>query len=315
MSSEPTLTGSDPSGGDTNGRDTNRGDTNGGDPPIIGSLSPSRAGDFLTCPLLYRLRTIDRIPQQPSLAATKGTLVHSVLERLFDQPAAQRTLSHALALLGPQWDALLADQSELAALFADDAALATWLGSAQRLLEAYFTLEDPGRFEPTERESFIQVVLPGGLRLRGIVDRLDVAPTGEIRVVDYKSGRSPRPAYEGKALFQMTFYALVIWRTRGVVPALLQLLYLGDSKVVRYLPTEADLLALEQRVLELWAQIEAATARRDFPATPNKLCGWCDHQALCPAFGGTPPPFPTELPGPLAQEARHLAAQQPTPPA
>jgi putative RecB family exonuclease len=22
------------------------------------------------------------------------------------------------------------------------------------------------------------------------------------------------------------------------------------------------------------------------------LCGWCSHQAICPEFGGTPPPLP-----------------------
>src|SRR6185437_2099379 len=34
-----------------------------GDPPS--ALSPSRASDFMTCPLLYRFRVIDRIPEPP----------------------------------------------------------------------------------------------------------------------------------------------------------------------------------------------------------------------------------------------------------
>jgi len=37
--------------------------------PGIGSLSPSRASDFKTCPLLYRFRSIDRLPEPPSPAA------------------------------------------------------------------------------------------------------------------------------------------------------------------------------------------------------------------------------------------------------
>ncbi|MEU0066766.1 PD-(D/E)XK nuclease family protein, partial [Streptomyces albidoflavus] len=49
-------------------------------PPV--SLSPSRASDFMQCPLLYRFRVIDRLPEKPSPAATRGTLVHAVLERL-----------------------------------------------------------------------------------------------------------------------------------------------------------------------------------------------------------------------------------------
>jgi putative RecB family exonuclease len=142
------------------------------------------------------------------------------------------------------------------------------------------------------------VVLPGGLRLRGIVDRLDRAPSGDLRVVDYKTGRAPGEMFEGKALFQMKFYALVLWRTTGVVPRLLQLMYLGDREVLRYTPDEADLLATERKLLALWDAVERATARRDFPARPSKLCGWCDHQALCPSFGGTPPPFPEVVPGP-----------------
>ena len=77
--------------------------------PVLGSLSPSRAGDFMTCPLLYRYRTIDRLPQVPSSAATRGTLVHAVLERLFDLPAAGRTPEAAAGLLAPEWDRMLAE--------------------------------------------------------------------------------------------------------------------------------------------------------------------------------------------------------------
>ena len=277
--------------------------------PIIGSLSPSRAGDFMTCPLLFRFHTIDRLPQAPSSAATRGTVVHAVLERLFDLPSADRTMEQAAQLLRPEWDKLLEAEPEVGALFADEAALAAWLASARDLLEAYFALEDPTRIEPAERESFVQVVLPGGLRLRGIVDRLDVAPTGEVRVVDYKTGRSPREAFEGKALFQMKFYALVVWRTRGVIPRLLQLMYLGDREVLRYSPDVDDLLATERKLLALWGAIERATQRKEFLPSPSKLCDWCDHKALCPSFGGTPPPFP-EVPGPLVEEARHIVAQR-----
>jgi len=32
------------------------------DPGTVPSLSPSRASDFMTCPLLYRFRVIDRLP-------------------------------------------------------------------------------------------------------------------------------------------------------------------------------------------------------------------------------------------------------------
>ena len=93
-----------------------------------------------------------------------------------------------------------------------------WLSSCREVLDRYFTLEDPRRLEPAERELYVEALLESGLLLRGFVDRVDVAPGGQVRVVDYKTGRSPGPAWEAKALFQMKFYALVIWRTRGVSP-------------------------------------------------------------------------------------------------
>ncbi|MGB8651894.1 MAG: PD-(D/E)XK nuclease family protein [Mycobacteriales bacterium] len=277
--------------------------------PAVGSLSPSRAGDFMTCPLLFRYRTIDRLPQAPSSAAVRGTLVHAVLERLFDLPAAERTPVQAAALLAPEWERLREAEPEVAALFADEAELAQWLTSAESLLEGYFALEDPRRLDPAERESFVEVTLPGGLRLRGIVDRLDVAPTGELRVVDYKTGRSPGEAFEGKALFQMKFYALVLWRTRGVVPRRLQLMYLGDREVLAYSPEEADLLATERKLLALWEAIERAVQARDFRPRVSNLCDWCDHQRFCPEQGGVLLPWPETVPGPDELDPHHQAHQ------
>jgi putative RecB family exonuclease len=81
------------------------------------SLSPSRAGDFMRCPLLYRFRVIDKLPEKPSEAATRGTVVHAVLERLFDAPAIERTPVRARAMVAGEWDRLLASRPELAGLF------------------------------------------------------------------------------------------------------------------------------------------------------------------------------------------------------
>ncbi|MFF6778186.1 RecB family exonuclease [Streptomyces sp. NPDC012637] len=279
-------------------------------PPV--SLSPSRASDFMQCPLLYRFRVIDRLPEKPSAAATRGTLVHAVLERLFDAPAAERTVPRAKALIPGQWDRLLESRPELADLFAETAEgpggaadasdtdptepraekLARWLSEAEALVERWFTLEDPTRLEPAERELFVETELASGLRLRGVIDRVDVAPTGEVRIVDYKTGKAPRPEYSEGALFQMKFYALVVWRLKNVVPRRLQLVYLGSGDVLTYDPVEADLLRVERKLHALWEAIRLATETGDWRPRPTKLCGWCDHQAVCPEFGGTPPVYP-----------------------
>lgn len=253
----------------------------------------------MTCPLLYRLRTIDKIPEAKSPVMVRGTLVHAVLERLFDDPAPQRTLEHAVSMVPEQWAALLADDPALAELFdvADSGQAgavdqAEWLASCTHFLDQYFRMEDPQYLEPEARELWVKHETETGLLLRGIVDRIDVAPDGRIRVVDYKTGKSPNPRFEDKALFQMKFYALVIWRMRGVVPTLLQLMYLGDGKFLRYEPQESDLLATEKKLQALWSAISAAMEAGEFIPTKGPLCGWCSFKPLCPEWGGTPPPMP-----------------------
>lgn len=260
----------------------------------VPGLSPSRANDFMQCPLLFRFRVVDRLPEPPSEAAARGTLVHAVLERLYDAPAGARTPEHALSLLGPQWEALQEARPEYADLVRDAAGLESWLGRAGELVGTYFRLEDPNRLEPRSRELAVRHQLADGPQLRGIVDRLDVAPSGEVRVVDYKSGRSPRPGYGGSAEFQMRFYGLVLWRETGTVPRMLQLVYLGDGQVLRSEPTEAALEHTEQRVRAVWSGIEGMARAGHFPPRRSALCGWCAHQASCPEFGGTPPAYPVE---------------------
>lgn len=263
-------------------------------PAYLGSLSPSRAADFKTCPLLYRFRSIDRLPETPSRAATRGTVVHAVLEHLYDLPADQRTVERAQADVLPSWQQLLDAEPGLAQLFdgdAEGAELTAWLDSARDLVQNYFALEDPRRLEPAAREELVEVVLDG-LRLRGYVDRLDVSPAGDLRVVDYKTGSIPRETSEARALFQMKFYALVLWRTRGVVPRQLRLIYLADTDTLSYQPEAEELARFEGTLQAIWKAIAAATLTGDFRPSPSKLCDWCSHQQLCPAKGGTPPPFP-----------------------
>src|SRR4051812_42375311 len=150
------------------------------------SLSPSRALDFKTCALLYRFRVIDQLPEPPSLDAARGTVIHSVLKKLFDLPAPGRTVAAAAAMVEPEWTAAIAEDPELAALVdggGDPQGLVDLLESTRDLLASYFTLEDPRRLEPAEREVLVETTLPTGVRLKGFIDRLDRSTTGDLRVV------------------------------------------------------------------------------------------------------------------------------------
>lgn len=367
--------------------------------------------DFMRCPMLYRFRVVDRLPEPISAPQARGTLVHAVLERLFDAPASERTRALAGQLLEPEWNRLVDQRPDLAALVAppdakrspddpvsraaeispdgtaassangspDDAAassgemssertaaaaadgspgdaarsgsdtshegtaapgadhspddgatpggetssegtaaanvddfpadaalsgadtsaedaaasLRAWFDDAQALIDRWFTLEDPTRLEPAEREFYVEADVDG-LKLRGYVDRLDRSDAGLLRIVDYKTGRSPAEPFEVKAMFQLKFYALVLWRLTGQVPARLQLVYLGDGEVLTYDPDADDLRFVERKIAALWQAVVVAAETGDYVPNRGRHCTFCDHRAVCPAWGGTPPPLPDD---------------------
>jgi putative RecB family exonuclease len=255
------------------------------------ALSPSRAGDFKQCPLLYRFRAVDRIPEVSTEAQVKGTVVHAALEALYALPAQDRVPTTARDLVDPAWERVVAQSPAIESLVPADERTA-FLDRARALVAGYYELEDPTHFEPESCEQRVEIDLDDGTPLRGFIDRIDVAPNGMIRVVDYKTGRAPREFTESKALFQMKFYALMIMRMRGVVPAQLKLMYLADKQELTYAPDEDELRRFERMLSAIWKAILAAGETGDFRAKKGALCKWCDHQALCPEFGGTPPPYP-----------------------
>ncbi len=276
----------------------------------------------MSCPLLFRFRAIDRLPEPSSEAAARGTLVHGVLERIFDAPAPDRTRATAERLMPEVWSEMVTRADDLADLVsaADPAVLQAWFDDALALVDRWFVLEDPTRLEPADRELHVvtdHVVEPGdGVRLHGYVDRVDVAPDGRIRIVDYKSGRAPRPGFEAAAMFQLRFYALVLWRMRRVVPARLQLVYLGSGEVLTFDPDETDLRATERKVAALWQAIEGCVRAGDWRPAPSRRCDWCHFRPVCPAWGGTPPPLPdgaTELEPASRRTGSHVVPRPPDP--
>ena len=243
-------------------------------------LSPSAVSEYENCPQQYKYRKIDKLPEPPSLDAERGTLVHSVLQDLFEIPAAGRTVESAVDLLPSRWNAQLADKPELVGMVTNEK---EWLDRASALLTTYFSLENPTTFEATHREMHLENDFDTNVYLHGYVDRLDVAPTGEVRIVDYKTGKAPKPTWQEKSLFQLRVYALLYWKNNGVLPRLLQLIYLGDGKVIKSNPTMAELESTEKVLRRVAQDIFISIEKQYWPAKPSRLCDWCYFKSICPA--------------------------------
>lgn len=255
------------------------------------ALSPSRAGDYQQCPLLYRFRAIDRLPEPKTVAQVKGTLVHAVLEEMHGLPRDERLYPAAVKRLKPHWATMCSEDEELRSLVPEHE-LYDFLVECRSLLRGYFEMENPQGFDAHQCEMYVDTVLPNGVPVRGFIDRVDIAPTGEVRVVDYKTGKKPIPRFSQQAQFQMRFYALVYWRLFNVIPTQLRLMYLKVIDSMFLSPSQVELEYFERDLGDLWSKIEGDGLSGSFRPHTTKLCGWCPHQSLCPAFGGTPPEYP-----------------------
>ena len=253
--------------------------------PLPTSLTPSKVASFKDCALAFRFSAIDHLPETPSAPATKGSLVHRVLELLFRLEPAERTVAAALTCLGqaredfqsdPEYQGLGLTPEQEEAFGAD----------AEALVRNYFKLEDPSTIHPIGLELLMEVEV-GSLKLRGIIDRLEL-DAGRLVVTDYKCGRPPSERYEQSRLGGVHFYAFLCERLLGRRPDRIQLLYLSEPVAIVAEPSEQSIRGLEQRTSAIWKAVERACEQEDFRPRPSGLCEWCSFRPYCPAWGGDP---------------------------
>ena len=248
--------------------------------PLPTSLSPSKVAAFRDCALAFRYATIDRLPEPPSPSAAKGTLVHRALELLHCLPPAERTPDAALAALATATDDVLAGE-EYASLELDDRD--EFLADAESLVRRYFTIEDPTAVRAIGLELRMEAEV-GGVRLRGIIDRLELDADGGLVVTDYKTGRVPSERFEQGKLGGVHFYAFLCEAVLGQRPSKIQLLYLRDPVMIVATPSDQSIRGLQKRVGAIWTAVERACERDDFRPNPGRLCDWCAFKPLCPAW-------------------------------
>ena len=247
------------------------------------TLSPSKVGSFTNCPLAFRYSQIEHLPEPPSPPAVKGTLVHAALEGLFwHHSLGTRTPAAAHAELTRCWDELQHDD-EYAELGLDADQADAFLADARTLVDNYFRLEDPNEARAVGIELGVETVVEG-MRLRGIIDRLDVMPEGGLVVVDYKTGRAPSERFERGSLGGVQTYALLCESLLGRAPAEVRLLYLRQPVAISSAPSEQTIRGQRRRAVAVWSAIERACDAEDFRPHVGPLCNHCHFKTSCPAF-------------------------------
>ena len=156
---------------------------------------PVRRGGLHAVPGCTGSGAVDRLPEAPSPAVVPRhpwrmpSLSGGSTCRL---PSGRRV--RRASLLQPQGSGSAPRFRSSAALFDGDAeAVASGLARQRRgAARRRFELEDPTCLEPAERELYVETALDDGLQPSGLVDRLDVAPTGGCGSSITRPGARPR---------------------------------------------------------------------------------------------------------------------------
>ena len=266
------------------------GETGAPDPapawPIPSSLSPSRVSSFTSCPMQFRFSSVQRLPEPPGVATTRGSVVHLALEKLFERPAAERTPD---ALAGCLSEALddYADDPDFIGLRLDEDAVETFRRDCDRLVERYFDMEDPREIRAIGLEVRMAAKV-GDLELRGIIDRLELDDDGELVVTDYKTGRAPSGRFEQKSLAGVHFYSFLCEAVLGRRPSKIRLMYLSSGETIETVPSAQSVRFIDTRTTAVWKAVERACTTGDFRPNQSRLCDWCSFRQWCPAFDGDP---------------------------
>lgn len=175
--------------------------------------SASRLESYGTCPFeFYMAYGLGLEPREEAEEGfdvrALGSMYHKILEMVYGgaelKDAAQKVFANAPAEYGFRPTALWTQQqAELTRILEKtiEELNALSKGFAPHTMEARFGMGQP---------SLVLKTSIGEVRLHGYIDRLDAAPDGSLRVIDYKSGSaaiSAKDLKEGRRL-QLPIYAL-----------------------------------------------------------------------------------------------------------
>lgn len=273
-------------------------------PQRLFRCTPSRLATF-DCPRRYRFTYLDR-PRPPSgppwAHNTLGAAVHAALARWWSLPREHRTADEGERLVERAWSPGGGPPGSRAGGsparggvaagggFRDDAQSQRYRDIAARWVRDYLAEHVDPDDEPVGVERTVAAPTRR-LALSGRVDRIDErAPSGELVVVDYKTGRHGVTADDARGSLALALYVVGVRRALRRACRRVELHHLPTGEIAAFEHTEESLARHVARAEATADDIVAATdtlaagAAPDevFPPAPGPVCSWCDFRAVCP---------------------------------
>ena len=248
--------------------------------PTTLRLSPSQAGSYEACPRRYAIERRLRVGSETSVYMAFGSLIHQVLEdterSAMSDGRRHGSCDEARAHLDAVWDPAPFGYSPWAE---------AWRARAEEILN--FTYEHwphPGA-TPVALEHDLSLEVDG-VRWVGKADRVE-AEGDQLRIVDYKTGKSRPTRAEVASSLQLGFYLLAAAADSGLTdrgePTEGELWMVGIQNKKSFPIIEFDPASLGE-VKERLRAVAAGISGEQWNPLPHDDCGRCPVQIVCPAW-------------------------------
>lgn len=234
-------------------------------------LSYSSISTYETCPAKWRFQYEERVPTSPSPALAFGDSLHRALHRFHDRPVpVAPSLPELWAFLDEEW---------VTEGFTDGSEERLYREHGRQVLAQYHRDNADAYRIPAALEFRFDLDVEG-IRVAGVIDRMDRLPGGGYEIIDYKTNRRLPPRSRIDEDLQLSIYYLAAREVWGIEPERLTLYFLLPGQRMSTTRTPADTDELRRRIGTVARRIEAGL----FEPRENPLCGWCDFQHLCPLY-------------------------------
>ena len=259
-------------------------------------LSPSKINLFLQCPRAFYYKYIEKLPDKLTLHLFRGTIVHNILEDIFEQKFKSPTLwrdgepqEWAILQFRKQW----AERKEkMPWLFKDpniDAdvmeketmqLLINFCGKVEKKLEElvdWGVAKSPWMALNQLKPRFSEQRLHNKKhKIMGIVDCVVQDFEKNISIVDYKTSKRYGHWLPDDYYRQLIIYAFLYYNDTGIMPqfAGIDWLRYDESYFVRITPAEVEEAQNLIRGIHDTLK-EKGLEKENYELTPNNLCEWC----------------------------------------
>lgn len=252
-------------------------------------FSYSRMSLYNECPLKYKFKYIDKIPEKPKKFLFIGRVIHSALE-LFFSKVPPPSLDELFNFIIKEWKNTPYDQKGYAKQEYDEIDLQNILN----IMKNFYLKHQDNKKIPFLLEYSTYVTIDG-YKFTIIADKIEYIGNGKIVIVDYKTGkegdRTPHQLYfyqkicEADPIILKKIEEKYSDKLNSVEVDSMVYYYVENLKEIRY-PR-----AKESEIKRFWDEaisvIENILSNKFDPTPSEKACKWCDYKEICEIYSSS----------------------------